>query len=176
MPGLSTYESCCLWLFPSLSGQLSSQSLVLMWIGVLSFLFFPTQGYMTNGEEKTDDVPVKQAPDSKPVCVMRVTKRSTVSDLSCFCDMWLWLAGRSESSNERVAIQVIAKGTKPSLSFPLVVADARYCLSNTCVNCTVWVFFTLPWCCFTFKNDRIFNKTITQNISLAAQIENNLLV
>uniref|UniRef100_A0A3Q2VDM4 Altered inheritance of mitochondria protein 21-like n=1 Tax=Haplochromis burtoni TaxID=8153 RepID=A0A3Q2VDM4_HAPBU len=24
------------------------------------------QGYMTNGEEKTDDVPVKQAPDSKP--------------------------------------------------------------------------------------------------------------
>ncbi|XP_039871010.1 uncharacterized protein LOC120723549 isoform X4 [Simochromis diagramma] len=32
------------------------------------------QGYMTNGEEKTDDVPVKQAPDSKPGVLKAVMK------------------------------------------------------------------------------------------------------
>lgn len=28
------------------------------------------------------------------------------------CDMWLWLTGRSEGSNERFAVQILTKGTK----------------------------------------------------------------
>lgn len=122
----------------------SSQSLVLMWIGVLSFFFLLRVIWRMKRKRLMTSQSNRLTTANRYVwVVMRVTKRSTVSDVSCFCDMWLWLAGRSERSNERVAIQVNTKGTKHSLSFLLVVAAVQYCLRNTLTDGMVWWSW---WC------------------------------